>query len=137
MTTFMPFIYSCNSLQKHDVALLTEQNHSLPESVDLIYPKKLKDFHQCPIVVAVFDTPPFIIIKSENIDDPYDGLDTQFLEQLAKKFNFKLIYRQPPDKQRGIIFHNGTVTGCIKMVFLYWNLNFIYLFLLFIYWLIR
>lgn len=117
MTTFMPFTKSCNSLQQYDVAVLTEQNYSLHGPIDLIYPIKLKDFHQCPIVTAVFHTPPFLIIKSERIGFTYDGLDTRILEQLATKFNFKLIYRMPRDKQdRGTIYANGTTTGCIKMV---------------------
>lgn len=129
MTTFLPFVYSCYSLQQHDVALLTEQNDSLPGRIGLIYPKKLKDFHRCPIIVAVFHTPPFMIIKSDNTGDTYDGIDTQILKQLAKKLNFELIYRRPLDNQdRGTIFANGTVNGCIKMVFFifrnYWHMNF-------------
>lgn len=117
MTTFMPFIQSCNTLQQHNVALLTEQNHSLHGPMHVIYPEKLKDFRQCPIIAAVFNTPPFVIVKSEAMDFTFDGIDTRIFGHFAKKFNFKLIYRNPSDDQgRGTIFPNGTNSGCIKMV---------------------
>lgn len=75
------------------------------------------DFRQCPIVAAVFHTPPFIMVSLNGSSEKIDGIDTRILGQLAKKFNFKLVYRTPRDKQgRGTIFDNGTVTGCIKMV---------------------
>lgn len=117
LTTFMPFLKSCNSLQRHDIALLSERNYSLHGPIDLVYPKKLKDFRQCPVTVAIFDTPPFLIVRSDENGYTYDGIDTRILAHLAKKFNFKLIYRMPRDNQdRGTIYSNGTVTGCIKMV---------------------
>lgn len=118
MTTFLPFTKSCSSQLQHDIALLNNQNFSLQGPISLIYPNKLKDFRQCPIVAAVFHSPPSMIIYSKKIGVMYDGIDTRILEQLAKKFNFKLIYRTPSDKQdRGTIYSNGTITGCMKMVF--------------------
>lgn len=121
MTTFEPFVKSCNSLRQRDISLLTEQHYSLHGPLEVIYPRTMKNFRQCPLIVAVFNTPPFIIITTEKFGNitktKYDGIDTRILEQLAKKFNFKLIYRQAPDKQnRGTIYPNGTTTGCIKMV---------------------
>ncbi|KAG4073596.1 hypothetical protein HA402_000820 [Bradysia odoriphaga] len=117
MSTFMPFVKSCNSLQQHDIAMLTEQNYSLSGSTDVIYPQKLQDFRQCPIIAAVFHTPPFIIVHSNGSDETVDGIDTRILGQMAKKFNFKLVYRTPRDKRgRGTIYTNGSVTGCIKMI---------------------
>lgn len=118
MTTFMPFIKSCNSLQQHNVALLTEQNYSVHESIDIVYPNKMKDFRQCPVIAAVFHTPPFVIITSDSMQQKYEGIDTRILGQLAKKYNFKLIFRTPSDNlDRGTVWPNGTATGCIKMVF--------------------
>ncbi len=137
MTTFVPFIKSCNVLQQHDIALLSDQNYSLNGPIDIIYTSnKLQDFRQCPIVAAVFHTPPFMIINSDRNDVTFNGIDTRILQHLADKFNFKLIYRIPQDtKDRGEIYPNGTVTGCIKMVhgsrltfssdgtFIYLNIN--------------
>ncbi|KAJ6644639.1 Glutamate receptor ionotropic, delta-1 [Pseudolycoriella hygida] len=117
MTTFMPFVNSCSRLQRHDIAVLNNKNYSLEAPLHLIYPKKLEDFAQCPIVVAVFHTPPFVIIESNSTGVTFDGMDTRILQHLAAKFNFKLIYRMPIDKTgRGTIYKNGTITGCIKMV---------------------
>lgn len=122
MTTFMPFVDNCYSLKQHQIALLTEHNFSIHHGpINSLYPKKLKNFRQCPVFAAVFHTPPLVIIKSQKIGNStltaYDGIDTQILEQLAKKLNFNLIYRMPSDKEnRGTIYPNGTLTGCIKMV---------------------
>lgn len=117
MSTFFPFVESCNTLQRHDIAVLTEQNYVLHGPIEVIYAEKLRDFRQCPITAAVFNTPPYIIINSDENHITYDGIDTQILHQLSTKFNFNLIYRMPADKQgRGAIYANGTVTGCIKMV---------------------
>ncbi|XP_037046524.1 glutamate receptor ionotropic, delta-2-like [Bradysia coprophila] len=117
MTTFMPFVKSCNSLQQHNIAILTEQNYSISGSTDVIYPHKMHDFRQCPIIAAVFHTPPFIIVYSNGSDETVDGIDTRILGQMAQKFNFKLVYRTPRDKRgRGTIYANGSVTGCIKMI---------------------
>lgn len=120
MSTFKPFVKSCDSLQRHDIAVFTEQHYFLNLSIAEIYAEKFYDMRQCPIVAAVFNTPPFVIITSTENQITYDGVDTHVLAQLAKRLNFKLVYRMPPDKQgRGDIHSNGTVSGCIRMVFFF------------------
>jgi hypothetical protein len=79
----------------------------------------IRNFHLCPIRVAIFQAPPYMLIQRNltgEISDIY-GIDGNILKILAKKFNFSLeLYYVSDDIRWGEIRYNSTSTGALNLV---------------------
>ncbi|CAG9797465.1 unnamed protein product [Chironomus riparius] len=79
------------------------------------FPKKLTNFYGCPLRIATYSNPPFMIINNvKNSSVLVNGFEGYLLRVLAQRFNFKMDLLYP--KEPGSIFKNGSTTGAIKMV---------------------
>jgi hypothetical protein len=80
------------------------------------FPEKLHNFYNCTLHVATFSTPPFMIIKNDEKGNvKVDGIDGILLRVLSQKLNFSIQLHISADYW-GLLYHNGTVTGAIKMI---------------------
>jgi len=73
------------------------------------FPNKMSDLHGCPLHVATFRNPPFMIIKEHGIVE-VDGIDGILLRVLAQKMNFNVeLYLS--ELLWGDVYANGSSTG--------------------------
>ncbi|XP_037932777.1 uncharacterized protein LOC119667546 [Teleopsis dalmanni] len=82
------------------------------------YPAKLHNLNNCSLVVAIWDTPPYLTYRPQkNGFDRVTDFEGILLIEFAKKLNFSLDYIVPPnDEQRGKRFSNGSTNGAIKLL---------------------
>lgn len=122
MTTYIPFENDCVKLTRRDLGILSEWEceSELSESMDDVFPKKGLNMHKCTVNVATFPSEPCVIFRKLNEtthDVDVEGIEIELLQQMAKVLNFTVHFKSPADKQkRGVIGHNGTSTGCFRMV---------------------
>lgn len=86
--------------------------------ISSVFPQKIMDLQSCPLGVAVWDTPPYLsYTKNDRGFYEIDYFEAKLLKVLAKKLNFTLDLKEPPNnEQRGKVLENGTITGAMKMV---------------------
>lgn len=73
----------------------------------------LVNFHLCPLRVAVFNAPPYMLINSGEIS----GIDGNILQVLAKKFNFTVNLTYVPDDIRwGEVRSDLSSSGALNLV---------------------
>lgn len=88
-----------------------ETVHPVKVPLNQMFPLKLNNFYQCPIIVTIVDIAmPFIIVKE---DGNITGIDWNLVEILAEKFNFSIELKRINDW--GASFPNGTATGSIEI----------------------
>lgn len=120
LNTFMPYQSGCQSLSHVKIASFTQNNirNMLTLEIDQLYRKKLKNFHSCPVYVAISIVSPFTIFRNtSDRGDQYQGIEVSIVNHIAKKFNFTVIYRRSAfDTDNGVVLKNGTVTGNMGLV---------------------
>lgn len=90
-----------------------------PIMYDTLFPRKTLNFHQCPIRVVVWNTPPYIdIIRDPTGTVSLQGFDASVLDILSEEFNFSVVVvpNDPPKIISGVVYPNGTAVGVFKMV---------------------
>ncbi|KAM7348087.1 uncharacterized protein ACRADG_007510 isoform 3-T3 [Cochliomyia hominivorax] len=116
--TYFPF-ESFESCKVPLVKLLNTYSGSWSKSVALtMFPSKIMDLQNCPLGVAVWDTPPYLsYTKNDAGFYDIDYFEAKLLKVLSKKLNFTLDLKEPPNnEQRGKVLENGTLTGAMKML---------------------
>ncbi|XP_053699478.1 uncharacterized protein LOC128746455 [Sabethes cyaneus] len=82
------------------------------------YPEKLTDFHGCPLKLASFDIPPFMMLEfgSDGSVVNTDGLDGIVVRVLSARLNFsaQVVVVDPPDW--GVTAELGFSTGVARYV---------------------
>ncbi|KAM7348085.1 uncharacterized protein ACRADG_007510 isoform 1-T1 [Cochliomyia hominivorax] len=117
--TYFPF-ESFESCKVPLVKLLNTYSGSWSKSVALtMFPSKIMDLQNCPLGVAVWDTPPYLsYTKNDAGFYDIDYFEAKLLKVLSKKLNFTLDLKEPPNnEQRGKVLENGTLTGAMKMLY--------------------
>lgn len=79
------------------------------------FSEKVKNFHQCPMNVAIFHYPPAMIVTSVNGSIHLEGTDAEILKAIAYDLNFKInpVYSE---QGWGDVLTNGSVTGALGLV---------------------
>lgn len=120
--TFMPYQWDCFTLTEWKIASFTSVNYTNPMTVSSmaqLFPKKLSNFNQCPLHIAVSVKDPLAVIGN-NLSDgksQYKGIDIDITTQISKILNFNIIYERTKDgTNTGVILQNKTVTGNLKLV---------------------
>lgn len=82
------------------------------------FPKKVSNLHGCPLSVATFYFPPFVLLsRDDNGLIKLDGLDGFLITIISKTLNFTLdIVQVTEDNLWGILYENGSSIGTMKMV---------------------
>lgn len=119
---YRPYAHDCYGFTVSEIGTFLPQNYSnlLNISVKNVFPSKKFKFHGCPLYVATFSFPPFVIVQQPSNESDqliYDGIDIILVNHISKTLNLIPKYIQSADAdKRGMIFKNGTATGAIGMV---------------------
>lgn len=114
MLTYNPF--QSNSCGKSRYYLLNIYKDKSFAWDNGYYPDKDQNMHKCPVKVAVFETPPYMLLYELGDGTYYpDGVDGIVLRLLSQRMNFTIDFVVPEDG-KGAILSNGTLTGAIKSV---------------------
>lgn len=78
------------------------------------FPWKLRNFHGCPLIVGITESPPFITF----VNDTYvRGIEGYILRMIGTILNFKhKIIVSDRHERQGKIYSNGTVTGGLGLL---------------------
>lgn len=120
--TFMPYEKDCLMLSHRKIESFTLSNYTMNMSLSMseLFPKKLNNFHNCPLYYAPSFVAPFAIsknISSAKID--VEGIDIHIIQEIAKLLHLKIIYKiDSQGTGHGILF-NGTITGNLGLVSIY------------------
>lgn len=117
--TFMPFQKDCVSVDNVKMEIFTPLNYTqnMMMTVENLYPKKLTNFHQCPLFAGVSYLPPFAFIKNDsNGNAVYRGIDIDIVTQISKELNFAIVFNASVGIGRGVFYPNGTTTGNYDLV---------------------
>lgn len=80
------------------------------------FPNKLHNFHNCTIVVAAFNTTPYVnVVKDKNGKEKLLGFEGKLLSTVAEVLNLQIKLIIPPLKW-GVIYPNRTFTGAFGLV---------------------
>lgn len=80
-----------------------------------LYPRKLKNFYKCPLIVSTFHQPPFMILNNET-SEPSGG-DGEILNILSAALNATLKIKIPADGNVWGRYHDGNWTGSLGDVY--------------------
>lgn len=70
-----------------------------------LFPIKVKNMQGCPVYVATFDTPPFLILYSFPNGSYYlDGIEGILMRVLSQRFNFVPVVKIPPNNTKWGVF---------------------------------
>ncbi|XP_067636321.1 uncharacterized protein [Eurosta solidaginis] len=114
--TYFPFSrHHCKSVEPKQI----NPKNSIPQMhSSTLFPNKVKNLYGCPLSVALFNVPPYIILPRPNQSELlFGGTEGQLLHLLANEINFTVDYFVPPNNElRGLVLENGTLTGAIKFL---------------------
>lgn len=105
--TFFPYTETvCNKMipELYDRYSLTEKRDIKNE----VFADKLKNFHRCPVNIAIYAVPPCIVMKKELGKDYMYGIEGHILRVLAESLNFTLVIPDFNDsnKHYAVKIHN-------------------------------
>lgn len=80
------------------------------------FPMKLRQFHGCPLTVAVTNVPPFVVYENETSVGGIEGNIIQILSKNILNFTTKIVVSNKNERQ-GKVYPNGTVTGGLKLLY--------------------
>lgn len=78
------------------------------------YPNKIRNLHGCPLSIATFQAPPFIILQNDSND--LAGFDGRLVGAIGRSMNFTLSHKILTQSFWGHVDENGTSYGAIRMV---------------------
>ncbi|XP_035796060.1 uncharacterized protein LOC118468878 [Anopheles albimanus] len=85
-----------------------------------LFPDKLANLHGCPLTVATFQLPPFVVLQGAESASLPTGLEGDLVRALATKLNFSLRVLTPRDGylwgRVGQPADPATATGCTRLV---------------------
>lgn len=103
--TYYPF--NENNCRKLTIKLLSVYKGGRVEKIQF-FPKKMENFHRCPLRVAARNYPPFFMRKTSR----HCGIEGLILEVLAEHFNFSIDLLPEPKESSSIY----TITGVLDQV---------------------
>jgi hypothetical protein len=112
--TFMPF--SPGKCGDTTPVLINKFKDGKFQNSDELFPKKLKNLHNCPIRVAVTNDNPPCVIETFSAEgtQQLSGRDIDVLRSLSESLNFKVDYSYVGPV--GYFFENGTSVGPFKTI---------------------
>lgn len=115
--TFMPYQQDCSTLSLLKIETFTSTNctSGMKISREKLYPKKLQNFHRCPIHVAPSISNPAVMRPDQN--QKYRGIDIEIITQISKSLNFAIVFKRSLEGTgHGIIHSNRTISGNMGLV---------------------
>lgn len=110
--TYFPYTDSepCETI--HPVQIATSDTVAF--KINHLFTIKTDNLHQCPLVLATFHNAPYMMMKRE-LNGKYSvyGFEGSIFNTMASRMNFTPIVLPPNPLERGLIYDNGTVTGCL------------------------
>lgn len=114
--TFIPYRKNCIEFDHIRMASFTPLNFtkSMNLSFEQVYPKKLKNFNQCPLYAVAPMSVPFVKHCTRNGSISYSGIDVNIVTHISRKLNFRIVYEYV--NFHGMIYSNNTISGGIGLV---------------------
>ncbi|XP_058811319.1 uncharacterized protein LOC131676215 [Topomyia yanbarensis] len=112
-----PRLYNYSPYDRNKCGTPNINRINISESSQL-FQAMFNDFHNCPLKMGTFESPPFIHIAQppDNGQPAVDGFEGDLINTIARKFHFSLQIMLPPDgAQWGIARRNGS-TGLMKIL---------------------
>ncbi|CAO1398973.1 unnamed protein product [Diamesa hyperborea] len=116
LMTFIPFNQvSCGNTTP---VLINQFNKSTGNwNSEEFFPKKQKNFFQCPIRIVAFESVPLVLVKyTTNQSYELSGLEVEIIQKMSDIFNFSIDYHLTSKGNYGEVFVNGSSIGSMKMV---------------------
>lgn len=96
--TYYPFTpNSCNQIESTLLMTFSTKTISLDDS---FFPIKMKNFHRCPLLLATYNIPPYMILNQRE-DGPTKGIEGNLYTELSKLLNFRPLIRVGHEKYLG------------------------------------
>lgn len=115
LQTYFPFAKD-NCGQVHPVVWNIYRNATFMQPREH-FPRKDGNYSQCSLNVAVFNAPPYMIVRNQTGTIDVDGVDGKLLKTLARDLNFAINYIVVSEDFRwGEIYANQSATGASKLV---------------------
>ncbi|XP_067635784.1 glutamate receptor ionotropic, kainate 5-like [Eurosta solidaginis] len=117
--TYFPFMAN-GPCKKNNVKLINIYNGSWHHPLAThIFPKKLANFQNCSLTIAVWDTPPYLSYYPEESGYARLGsFEGDMLVELAKKLNFTMNLVEPEHRtERGEQLPDGNLTGAMQLLY--------------------
>jgi hypothetical protein len=118
MYTNYPFTrFNCEGVYPVVLNQFDDDHFSDPKKP--IFPHKLGDFHKCPLTVATFNNPPFVMLEQQMDGSySYNGIEGILLTVLAKILNFTPKLVVPENQLEWGVSENDTSpqTGASRLV---------------------
>jgi hypothetical protein len=116
LKTFFPFREgSCHSLNLHVINRFVNDSFESP----VIYPEKMRNFHQCPFKTIAFIYSPAIMANYDHKNSSFTlyGTDIELIEVVSQILNFTIDYDFDPEPGAwGVLAENGDATnGFLKL----------------------
>lgn len=123
LSGYLPYEDDCVSMKRIDFGQWTHRDEvKFDREFREIFPIKANDMKQCPLHVAAFNLPPYVI-KDKNGN--YGGIEIELLKLLARDLNFSIRFYagKPNEMVRGAVLSNGTITGIMGLVCQFFTLK--------------
>ncbi|KAM7348601.1 uncharacterized protein ACRADG_007878 [Cochliomyia hominivorax] len=113
--TYFPF--TPKTCHQAELQIINQNKSILELTHDELYPDKFHNFHNCALIAALWNVPPYLTLPNSKYSEDMEGMEGFLLKLLAEVLSFQIDYITPPnDEQRGLMKADGTVTGAIKML---------------------
>lgn len=116
LNTYFPFAKDVCG-QVHPVVWNIFRNGAFEATQREHFPRKDKDFFQCPLIAAVFNAPPYMIVLNESGKIDVDGVDGNLLKTLSRELKFAINYEVVSEDIRwGELYANKSASGALEVV---------------------
>lgn len=117
MVTFYPFHHDeCRSSRPVTINVYNATMKKWKN--EEIFPRKLRDFHNCPLRVSTLEYPPAVMRKIENGEEKFYGCDVEVIQGLSSTMNFHVNYSFVAGLYNfGEVYGDNNSTGAISHVF--------------------
>lgn len=124
LSTYLPYQNDCNTPSQLRIETFTALNSSTPmdRPIAQVYPKKLTNFHKCPLYVAHSTVDRGNLKTGTTIDGrPYpEGPDFRILDTIAENLNFSVVYIIKYEKtERGLVPVDRSIADSMELVFFF------------------
>lgn len=102
VNVYTHFPYTPNSCDRIEPSLLMSISNETISLDNDFFPNKLKNFHQCPLWLATYNIPPYMILNKGN-DSSYvtRGIEGNLYRELSKLLNFQPLIRVGHERYLG------------------------------------
>lgn len=116
MASFLPFQETQKCRNSIPIIINVYNKTARQWNSDVIFPNKLRNFHECPLRISTLEYPPAVMKKLNNGTAQYYGSDVEVIKGLSTALKFTVNFSHVAEPYNfGEIFENNS-TGAISHV---------------------